>query len=203
MNNIDITNIKKELAKRKAANYEWKDGGEMAKDDIMLRTTKKLNELLKDYENAKNNKISEKVHKLVDEIFEKYAEKDDNMIPLSCAYRPEYRLYGDTCIEVYSSVMLSDIDGYNDNPKLKPIARNWYEEDERWENYTKDLNKLVDATVDARVPSFYFNDSVISKLASDSAFCFLCINSSNSASFFSISFKILSSLSFPFVLINS
>lgn len=152
MNNTDITNIKKELAKRKAANYEWKDGGEMAKDDIMLRTTKELNELLKDYENAKNNKISEKVHKLVDEIFEKYAEKDDNMIPLSCAYRPEYRLYGDTGIEVYSSVMLSDIDGYNDNLKVKPIARNWYEEDERWENYTKDLNKLVDATVDARVP---------------------------------------------------
>jgi hypothetical protein len=36
MNKIDIENIKKELAKRKAANYEWKDGGEMNKDDIML-----------------------------------------------------------------------------------------------------------------------------------------------------------------------
>lgn len=102
MNNIDIANIKKELAKRKAANYEWKDGGEMTKDDVMLRTTKELNTLLKDYENTKKNKISEKVHKLVDEIFEKYAEKDDNMIPLSCAYRPEYRIYGDTGIEVYS-----------------------------------------------------------------------------------------------------
>ena len=38
MNDIDIANIKKELAKRKAANYEWKDGGEMTKDDVILRT---------------------------------------------------------------------------------------------------------------------------------------------------------------------
>ena len=93
MNNIDIDNIKKELAKRKADNYEWKDGGEMTKDDIMLRTTKELNALLKDYENDKNNKISENIHKLVDEIFEKYSDEDDNMIPLSCAYRPEYQIY--------------------------------------------------------------------------------------------------------------
>ena len=36
MNDIDIANIKKELAKRKATNYEWKDGGEMTKDDIVI-----------------------------------------------------------------------------------------------------------------------------------------------------------------------
>lgn len=152
MNNTDIANIKKELAKRKAANYEWKDGGEMTKDDIMLRTTNELNELLKNYENAKKNKISENIHKLVDDIFKKYAEDDDNMIPLSCAYRPEYRIYGDTGIEVYSSVMLSDIDGYNDNPYIKPIARNWFEEDDRWESYTEDLAKLVDETSKAKIP---------------------------------------------------
>jgi len=152
MNNTDITNIKKELAKRKAANYEWKDGGEMTKDDIMLRTTKELNALLTDYENTKKNKISEKVHKLVDEIFEKYADEGDNMIPLSCAYRPEYRIYCDAGIEVYSSVMFSDIDGYNDNPKVKPIARNWYEEDKRWENYANDLKKLVDEIFKTKVP---------------------------------------------------
>lgn len=152
MNNIDIENIKEELAKRKAANYEWKDGGEMNKDDIMLRTTNELNALLEDYENSEENKISKKVHKLVDEIFEKYAEKDDNMIPLSCAFRPEYRLYGDTGVEVYRSVTFSDEDGYNDNPYVKPIARNWFKEDERWGNYTNDLAKLVDATADAKVP---------------------------------------------------
>ena len=85
MNSTDITNIKKELAKRKAANYEWKDGGEMTKDDVMLRTTKELNELLTNDENTKKNKISENIHKLVDDIFKKYAEDEDNMIPLSCA----------------------------------------------------------------------------------------------------------------------
>ena len=152
MNKIDIENIKKELAKRKAANYEWKDGGEMTKDDIMLRTTNELNELVKDFETKKQNSISEKIHKLVDNIFKKYGEDNDNMIPLSCAYRPEYRLYGDTGIEVYSSVMLSDINGYNDNPHVKPIARNWNEEDERWESYTENLAKLVDETFKAKVP---------------------------------------------------
>ena len=152
MNNIDIENIKKELAKRKAANYEWKEGGEMSKDDIMLRTTKELNDLIKNYENTKKNKISEKIHNLVNTIFEKYADENDNMIPLSCAYRPEYRLYGETGIEVYSSVMLSDIDGYNENPHIKPIARNWLEEDDRWETYSEDLNNLVNTVADAKVP---------------------------------------------------
>ena len=152
MNDIDIANIKKELAKRKAANYKWKDGGEMTKDDVILHTTKELKAFLNDYENTKRNKISEKVHKLVDKIFEKYSNEDDNMIPLSCAYRPEYRLYGNTGIEVYTSITFNDEDGYNDNAHVKPIARNWYEDDERWDNYTKDLAKLVDITTDAEIP---------------------------------------------------
>jgi hypothetical protein len=153
MNNIDIANIKKELAKRKAANYEWKDGGEMTKDDVMLRTTKELNELLKEYENDKKNRISDKVHELVDEIFEKYSDADDNMIPLSCAYRPEYRLYGDEGMEIYESISFTDVDGgYNDNPHVKPIARNWFGEDKRWEKYAEDLGKLVNEIVKTKVP---------------------------------------------------
>ena len=153
MNNIDITNIKKELAKRKAADYEWKDGGEMTKNDIMLRTTNELNELLNNYENTKKNKISENIRKLVDDIFEKYAEKDDNMIPLSCAYRPEYRLYGDEGLEIYESISFTDVDdGYNDNKYVKPIARNWSGEDERWEKYAEDLGKLVNEIVKTKVP---------------------------------------------------
>lgn len=152
MNKIDITNIKKELAKRKADNYEWTDGGEMTKDAVMLCTSKELNDLVKDYKNGEKNKLYEKVRKLVDEIFEKYSEKDDNMIPLSCAYRPEYRIYGDTGTEVYNSLMLSDIDGYNDNPYIKPIARNWTEEDERWESYGEDLDKLDDEISKTKVP---------------------------------------------------
>ena len=46
MNEVDIENIKKELAKRKAANYEWLEGGEFSKDYIMLSTTKELKKLL-------------------------------------------------------------------------------------------------------------------------------------------------------------
>ena len=46
VNEIDIKNIKKELTKRKAANYKWKEGGNLSKDYIMLSTTKELKELL-------------------------------------------------------------------------------------------------------------------------------------------------------------
>lgn len=149
MNNTDIINIKKELAKRKAANYEWKDGGEFTKDEIILRSTKELNTLLEYYENAKKNKISENIHKLVDDIFNKYAEDDDNMIPLSCANRYEYDLYEDTGIKVYESISLSR---YNDNPYIKPIARNWCRKDERWDSYINDLTKLANETSKAKVP---------------------------------------------------
>ena len=153
MNNTDIENIKKELAKRKADNYKWKDGGEMTKDDVMLRTTKELNELITNYENDKNNKISERVHKLVDKIFEKYSDKDDNMIPLSCAYRPEYRIYGHEGMEIYESISFTDVnDGYNDNPHVKPIARNWNSKDKRWEKYAEDLGKLTNEIIKTKVP---------------------------------------------------
>ena len=60
MNKIDLENIKKELAKRKAANYEWKDGGEMTKDDVMLRTTKELNELITTFNDESKNKLRSK-----------------------------------------------------------------------------------------------------------------------------------------------
>ena len=75
MNNIDIENIKKELAKRKAANYEWKDGGEMTKDDIMLRTTKELNELVTTFNDKSKKIISEQIKKQVDKIFENGVKK--------------------------------------------------------------------------------------------------------------------------------
>lgn len=152
MNSIDIDNIKKELVKRKAANYEWKDGGDLSKDDIMLRTTKELKELKNNYEKSKKKTVSEKIYKLVDDIFKKYAEDDDNMIPLSCAYRPDYRIYGNACTEVYDSITFSDVAGYNDNPYIKPIARNWSGDDDRWEKYSDDLIELFNKTVEAKVP---------------------------------------------------
>ena len=114
MNNIDIENIKKELAKRNAANYEWKDGGEITKDDIMLRTTKELNELIITFNDESNKIIAEQIKKQVDKIFEKWGKEDDNMILLTCVKRSDYHLW--------------DVDEYD----LILDAANW-----GWEKYNK------------------------------------------------------------------
>jgi len=149
MNKIDITNIKNELAKRKAANYEWKDGGDLSKDEIFLRTTKELTELKDNYEKSIEKSISENIHKLVNDIFKKYAEDDDNMIPLSCAYRPEYQIYEDIGIAIYDSISFTE---YNHNFYIKPIGRNWSADDDRWEKYSDDLNKLINETYKVKIP---------------------------------------------------
>lgn len=114
MNNIDIENIKKELAKRKAINYEWKDGGEMTKDDIMLRTTKELNELITTFNDESKKIITEQIKKQVDKIFEKWGKEDDNMILLTCVKRSDYHLW--------------DVDEYD----LILDAANW-----EWNKYNK------------------------------------------------------------------
>lgn len=151
MNNIDIENIKKELNKRNAANYEWSDGGEMTKDDVMLRTTNELYELVNSYEYSMKTAISKKVHKLVDDIFKKYAENDDNMIPLSCAFRPDYDVEDDGYLY---DIRFGD-EHYNDNPYIKPIARKWKRNDKRWYDYLNTLNELVNVLNDTKVPYAY------------------------------------------------
>jgi len=114
MNNIDIENIKKELAKRKAANYEWTDGGEMSKDDVMLRTTIELNELITTFNNDSKKIILEQIKKQVDKIFKKWGKKGDNMILLTCVKRSGYHFW--------------DVDEYD----LILDAANW-----GWEKYNK------------------------------------------------------------------
>jgi len=157
MNKIDIANIKKELAKRKAANYDWKDGGEMTKDDIMLRTTKDLNQLLEDFTNNANKNAEENTKKLVDEIFAKWSDNEkDNMIVISAAHCPERSVY-----EVDNP--LDDIYFGDDeyNKLYKPIGRDWEgrsywdrkdmtkeqldECDKKWDPFFEDVHRLRDA----------------------------------------------------------
>ena len=152
MNSIDIDNIKKELAKRKAANYEWKDGGEMSKDDVMLRTTDDLISLKEEYEEKKKNEISELIHKLVDDIFEKFGNEDDNMIPLSCANRPDYDIDGYIGDEVYYEIVF---ESNCSNNNIRPIGRSWPKNDEdgyKADEYCKAINNLYDNTIKAKIP---------------------------------------------------
>ena len=118
MNEFDIENIKKELAKRKAANYKWKDGGEMTKDAVMLRTTKELNDLLNEYDTSKKINSETKIKKLVDEIFEEFGNEEDNMIILGGGnYYDEDRCFNELTIDE----LLRDIN-FNDEERWNPYA---------------------------------------------------------------------------------
>lgn len=140
MNKIDIANIKKELAKRKAANYKWSENGDMSKDDIMLRTTKELENLIKDFDNNKKIIAEQEIKKLVNEIFTEFSDNpDDNMIVLgACNY------YHDSRHVYESDEPLNSIyfDGFEHkyNKLAYPIGCNW--EIPSWDNKkAKDKDK--------------------------------------------------------------
>ena len=154
MNKVDLENIKKELAKREAANYVFEGGGELSKDDIMLRTTEELTKLVEDFNNATTNTASAKIREIVDEMFAKYGEEGDNMVLLSAAFCPEREVY-----EVDEPFSIN----FNDdrwNRLYKPICRNWEgscywdrkdmskakiaEWDKKWDEYYKDVTRLCE-----------------------------------------------------------
>ena len=155
MNTKDIENINNELAKREAANYVWLDGGELTKDDIMLRTNKELKQLLDDHINKQNNVASNNVKKIVDEMFAKYGKGDDNMIVISAAYCPER-----STVDIDDPLGEINFCWYDYNKLYLPICRDWdcrgywarkekteteiAKWDEKWNEYDKDVERLID-----------------------------------------------------------
>ena len=153
MNKADIENINKELKKRSASNYKWNEKGDLTKDEVMLRTTKELEQLLEDFKNNEAKTAADKVKKIVDEMFAKYGEKRDNMIVFSAANVPERTTY--ECDEPLADINFN----WKDYNKLYlPICRNWKyvsywdrkdedkkeleEWDKKWEEYYKDIERL-------------------------------------------------------------
>jgi len=125
MNKIDVENIKKEIAKRKAANYKWKSGGELSRNEITSKTDSELNALLEKFKNKGKAAAIAEIKKLVDEAFAKYStDPEDNMIVLGACF------YSDDSRDVYEvDSPLDDInfDGFNhDYNKLAyPIGRDY------------------------------------------------------------------------------
>lgn len=152
MNKTDIANIKKELAKRKAANYKWSEGGDMSKDDVMLRTTKELETLIKNFSNNKKKIAEQEVKKLVDKIFVEFSDDpEDNMIVLgACNYYDDSRCVN-TCDDPLD---LINFDGFAHkyNKIAYPIGRDWdipnwdntnAKDKDKYENLVKQSNKIV------------------------------------------------------------
>ncbi len=157
MNKIDLENIKKELEKRKAANYIFQKGGDLSQSEILNTTTEDLNKIIKDFLDDGETKASQEIKKIVDEIFKKYAEGNDNMIVLgACNYYDEDRHVS----FVEEPLKEIDFDGFShDYNKLAyPIGRNYdlrawnYDngggyiggaDDDKYEELMKEVQKIV------------------------------------------------------------
>lgn len=153
MNKIDLTNIEKELAKRKAAHYEFKTGGDMSQDEITSHTDEELTSLMENFVNNTENAASVEVKKIVDEIFEKYGENDDNIIVISAAYCPERTVYAsdDPFEDIY-------FDDEVWNKVFHPVCSKWSTTgywgrqnldeknlskwEAKWDEYYKDIDRL-------------------------------------------------------------
>lgn len=175
MNDIDIKNIKKELRKRSAAEYAFEAGGDLTQGNLTCATTEELKQLINEYSNNKKTISSEKIKKIVDEIFEKYAEGNDNMIVLgACNYYDEDRHVS------FVEEPLKEIDfdgfGHNYNKLAYPIGRNydlsWYDydngkyvngaDDDKYEGLMKGVQNIVALMPDlglASIEKYWDNDN--------------------------------------------
>lgn len=158
MNKIDIENIKRELAKREATNYEWVKGGDLTKDDIMLRTTKELNKLIDNFNNYKKNNAEAEIKKIVDEIFTEFGNEEDNMIILGGGnYSNDSRHFNDCTIEeIFEYINFNDEERWN--PYAHPVGRrlnisyyygyHWHEgnkeDDKKFKKLIKKTEKILD-----------------------------------------------------------
>lgn len=175
MNDIDIKNIKKELRKRSAAEYDFEAGGDLTQDNLTNATTEELKEMVKNHSNNKKVISSEKIKKIVDEIFEKYAEGNDNMIVLgACNYYDEDRHVS------FVEEPLKEIDfdgfGHDYNKLAYPIGRDydlsWYDydngkyvngaDDDKYEELMKGVQQIVTLMPDlglANIEKYWDNDN--------------------------------------------
>lgn len=152
MNKFDIENIKKELAKRKAANYEWNGNGTIPFCELTEKSTEELNDLLNDYDNSKRINAEAEIKKLADEIFAEFGDEEDNMIILGGGnYYDDCRDYNE-----YSISELLERINFNDeryNPYAHPVGRNlnitsWNhkgdkDDDKKFDKLIKKSNELA------------------------------------------------------------
>ncbi len=161
MNNIDFENINKELAKREAANYTIKEGGEFSAAYIQSRSDEELEKLIDTFKDDKKNTANEKIKAIVDEIFEKYAEENDNSIILgACCYYDDSR-----CIyESENPLVAINFDGFGHryNDKIYPIGRDW-----DLSRYSCEQHKTVNGEDDEKYEDLNSKCEQINKLFSD------------------------------------
>lgn len=165
MNQFDVENIKKELAKREAANYKWNGNGTIPYCELTEKSTEELNKLLKDFDVNKKSSAEQDIKKLVDDIFEKFSDDpDDNMIVLgACNYYDDSR----HASECDNSLSIIDFDGFSHkyNKLAYPIGRDWNlpcydnhykgKDKDKYESLMNEVQKIIDKLNDLGLKSIY------------------------------------------------
>ena len=82
INEIDIKNIKCELAARKAMAYKFEEGGTIEHGLLKNMNEEVLKDKLKEFEGNNKVKVFNELKQLVEETFKKYGKDGDDMIAL-------------------------------------------------------------------------------------------------------------------------
>lgn len=170
MNKTDLKNMKSLLKYRKviAEGAKFINGGYYTEEQLSNMDNSELKNKIDDFENDVKNKYTTQLKKLVDEMFEKYGEEDDNMIVIYGAN--VYERHINECERPLGDI---NFDGFSGkyNKLYHPICRDWDccdywsrkdtdpEElkywDDKWNKYYKDIDNLKATLEKLKVPSAY------------------------------------------------
>lgn len=162
MNKIDIKNIKRILEVRNLQN-QFDNGGEISKTTLENFFTEALLKLVENYNNNEREKFSKILRKEVDEIFNKYAEDDENMIVIkACNYEDRY-YYPIDSSDIFNYI---DFDNYKYNKFVRAIgAECQYEYDDK---FNKSIRRIYDSLVDndyiSDIVDFYREDDSLNEV---------------------------------------
>ena len=93
INEIDVKNIKHELAARKAMAYKFEEGGTIEHGLLKNMNEEILKDQLKEFEGSDKVKAFNKLKQLVEETFKKYGKDGDNMIALDLGSFESHHVY--------------------------------------------------------------------------------------------------------------
>lgn len=156
MNKIDYENIKKEIASR---TVKFENGGELGIEYIQRQELSALREMLKAFENDGREAKIKYLKTLVDDMFQKYGDDENNMIVLQSVCAPDRSLCESDPMELY----------YLDsrwNKRIHPVGMEWdsCEYDDVYDDYNTMLENIIDSLLKLDMPDinelFEHDDSV-------------------------------------------
>lgn len=167
MNDIDVKNINKFIAKIEAQNFKFKDGGDCTYEYLDSLSLSELKGLVSDYKNRQKHIFSQGFKQKVDEIFEKFAEEGENIIILTCCNADESGRYV-TEFEYDNPLSLIDFSTHKCNEMWYPVGSSLYYDEEDNEKsdelYSKSkelLNDLLSNNQIEPIDDYYNEDESV------------------------------------------